>query len=227
MRVDALGESGETISLTAQESHYVARVCRSRPGETLSATDGRGTIARLVVLDVGPIVSARIESVTRAAARRRAIAWCGAPEGNRADWLVEKFAEFGVSTFQPVETERASWDAGDAKLERWRRLSVAALRQSRGAWLMSIEPARPLAELLGSATAADSRWLADPRGGRLIPAPGDGFSIGAVGPAEGFTAPEQRLLREVGFRLICLAGSRLRAETAAVAWAAWWASGGA
>jgi RsmE family RNA methyltransferase len=54
------------------------------------------------------------------------------------------------------------------------------------------------------------------------PVPGSS-SIVAVGPAAGFSAEEIRALEDGGFEPVRLAGTRLRTETAALAWAAWWA----
>jgi len=46
-----------------------------------------------------------------------------------------------------------------------------------------------------------------------------------IGPAEGVDDRERGLLEARGFKPISLGESRLRSETAAMAWAAWWASG--
>jgi 16S rRNA U1498 N3-methylase RsmE len=46
-----------------------------------------------------------------------------------------------------------------------------------------------------------------------------------VGPAAGFEDEEWALLKVSGFEPIGLSWNRLRTETAALAWASWWASG--
>ena len=221
--VAALGPPGATLTLDQAESRYVARVCRAREGETLAATDGRGALARATILATRPYVTVRIDSLDRAHAARAATIWCGAPEGSRADWLVEKLAELGVSCLQPIDCARAAWEGGAARLARYRRLAEAALRQSRRTRLMQIETPRPLADMIGTAPAGQL-WLADPDGDRnAIPA-SDGLSIVAVGPAEGFDAGERDSLVAAGFRPISLSDGRLRTETAAVSWASWWSS---
>jgi 16S rRNA (uracil1498-N3)-methyltransferase len=174
-------------------------------------------------------VRARVEMLERGERVRRAWVWCGAPEGERGDWLVEKLAELGIERFQPVDLERGSWRGTARRLERWRRLAVAALRQSRRRFLMKVEAPLPLeAALAGRPGGGVSLWLAAAcaRPGSAIAAPATGVAIGLIGPAGGLSGREERSLETSGFNCISLADARLRTETAAIAWAAWWAVGG-
>ena len=171
-------------------------------------------------------MTVEVESNLRQPRQRECVVWCGAPEGTRADWLVEKLAELGVGALQPVDCARAKWEAGRSKMARWSRLAGSALRQSRSLYLMRIEPPRRLAELVASVPAGASVWFADPAGSTRIGPPEETVSIGMIGPAEGVDDRERVLLEERGFKSISLGASRLRTETAAMAWAAWWASGG-
>lgn len=225
VRVDAFAERGAEFELSAEESHYVARVCRARAGEEISATDGLGHLARLVILELERVVRVRMESVADVPRTRRSIVCCGAPEGDRGDWLIEKLAELGVSVFRPIDTSRAKWQTKSARLERWRRLAWAALRQSRGTWVMEIEPPSLWSDVMASLPRDGDRWLADPEGPRPTRQAAKEISIGVIGPASGFTESERASWIDSGFKAMCLAESRLRAETAALCWAAWWAAG--
>src|SRR5262245_60805725 len=111
------GEPGP-IELSAEETHYVGRVCRVRPGDRVLATDGRGGLARLRVVSLGSRARAEVERIDRTERRRRALVLSGAPEGRRGDWLVEKLAELGIESWQPVDCERARWAGGPPALER-------------------------------------------------------------------------------------------------------------
>jgi 16S rRNA (uracil1498-N3)-methyltransferase len=220
-----LAEPGAEIVLPDDESHYVTRVCRARPGETLTATDGRGGVARLRLLETRAAARARVEEVRREARGREAWLLCGAPEGPRADWLVEKLAELGVARLLPVDTARARWQGAHARPDRLRRVAEAGLRQSRRAWLLGIETVAGLDAALAGLPAGGSRWLADPDGIRPRGAASERVCVGAVGPAEGFTTAERASLEACGFAAMSLADGRLRCETAAIAWASWWALG--
>ncbi|HTO90890.1 MAG TPA: RsmE family RNA methyltransferase [Candidatus Sulfotelmatobacter sp.] len=216
---------GEECALDSEDAHYVTRVCRAGAGQALSATDGRGTLARLTLLSVRGEVRARVEARGVAQDPGASGVACGAPEGQRADWMFEKLAELGVRIVQPLDGGRDRWERFASRIERWQRLSIAALRQSRQPWLLEIRSPLSVGDWLERLPAGTRRWLADPEGG---PARGLGEGIpgwGAVGPSAGFAAGERESLREAGFRPVRLAPGRLRTETAAVAWAALWAAG--
>jgi 16S rRNA (uracil1498-N3)-methyltransferase len=221
---DRLGEPGTLLTLDEDESRYLSRVCRAHAGEHTTLTDGRGALARARLVEVGRTVQVEIERLERVTRERTAEVWCGAPEGQRADWLIEKLAEFGVSVLQPVDCVRSEWSGFDRRVERWRRLALAGLRQSRGAWLLEIRTPRPIGKC--EAPAGALRFLADPEGLKPGGIPGRGSSaIGLIGPAEGFDPAEKSRALSAGFQPIKLASNRLRCETAALAWAAWWGLG--
>ena len=224
--VPELAGEPAAVELSLEESHYLARVCRARPGARALATDGRGRLAELRILSLGRRARAEVERIERAVRRRRAWVWCGAPEGRRADWMVEKLAELGIEIWQPLECERVRWRGSQGVIERWRRLAVAALRQSRRRFIMEIRPPVTVEEAAGTLPEGSLRWLADPGGRRGVPPPaGVTCAIGVVGPAAGFSGGERDRLAVLGFQAMCLADGRLRSETAALAWAAWWAQG--
>ncbi len=218
-----LAAVGGRIKLAAADAHYALRVCRAREGDLLTVTDGRGAVARLRLLGTGAPVETEVVEI-RVVPRAR-VAWvlCGAPEGERADWLIEKLGELGVAVFQPLDCERAGWKRAPARLERWQRLAIAALRQSRRAHLLEVREPLPLAAALESAPAG--RWLAGEDGPRR-PATelGEGPAAGFVGPAAGFSPAETAALEHAGARPISLSDGRLRTETAALGWAAWWSA---
>lgn len=218
----------EHFTLEGDEARYVAKVVRAREGERLTATDGLGQVATLFVESTRPEVRLAVTDVRTLAPPPASVLWCGAPEGERGDWLVEKLAELGVTDFQPIDTERVRWPAS-VRSDRWERLAVAALRQSRSAWLMRLAAPIPLAPLVAGLQAQspqERRWLADPGGvaAATLELPADSPVTGAVGPSSGFSQVERNLLSSHGFVTVGLALLRLRTETAAVALASHWAA---
>ncbi len=223
-----LGPAGSRLVLSREEGHYLARVCRARVGDPVTATDGRGALARLRLASLGRDAEAEVEFVERAERERRAWVLCGAPEGERADWLIEKLAEFGVAAFQPIDCARGRWVRAAGRAGRWRRLAIAGLRQSRRRFLLELREPAEFESVVAAIPADATRWLADPLGRRPGSAgPEEGLSVGVIGPAGGWSGPERVVLEGAGFEPICLADGRLRAETAALAWAAWWSLGAA
>src|SRR5215831_16829371 len=143
--VPELADPDGRLVLDADAAHHVQRVCRARPGDALTLTDGRGGVAR-VRLEDGRPATVRIEHLEHRAAPPSTVLWCGAPEGDRADWLIEKLAELGLGAFQPIDTARAQWETAARRSERWGRLARAALQQSCGAWMLDIRAPQSLAD---------------------------------------------------------------------------------
>jgi 16S rRNA (uracil1498-N3)-methyltransferase len=219
-----LAAPGAELALGDEDAHYAVRVCRARSGDALRATDGRGTLAVLRLLTVRDPVRVRVESSSEAPDRGHFTVGCGAPEGTRDDLLVEKLAELGVRVLQPIDTERGAWERFAARRERLARVATAALRQSCQGWILEIREPRSLAEWLATLPLGGERWLADPSGADASGVGAAARGLAIVGPAGGLSGGEREAARGAGFQAVRLGGSRLRAETAAIALAAHWAA---
>src|SRR5262245_28494825 len=224
--VEDLPGVGRRVTLREDESHYLARVCRARVGDRVSATDGRGALASVVLIQAGREAVVEVERSERSDLTRTAWALSGAPEGERGDWMVEKLAELGVTGFQPLDCERGTWEKMKGRAERWRRVAVAALRQSRRRFLLEVREPLPVAAALAALPPGAGRWLADPSGpfAAGLKAPGEGLTVGLIGPSAGLSAGERDAAWGAGFSPISFSDSRLRTETAALAWGCWWAA---
>jgi len=221
--VPTLQSEGGRVTLADEPAHYLARVCRARVGDFASLTDGVGGVARAEVTALAPRVELIVRDVERRARARRLELWCGAPEGTRADWLVEKLAELGIATLQPIETARATWESFERRAARWRRLAEAALRQSQGAWALEIRAPLALESALGARDRMTHAVLADSLGKSGVAPRTSGDCVGLIGPAAGFADDERSRVLDAGFDLMRLSDNRLRCETAALAVACWWA----
>jgi len=208
-------------TFSGDEAHYLARVVRVRAGERVTATDGAGLVASLAIVGAhAREVIVRPEGAARRVASPAPLRiLVGPPEEERGDWMVEKLAELGVTDLVPVDTSRVRWPAS-ARGERWERLAIAALRQSRSAWRMRIAVPMPLDDAVVDRTG--TLWLADPEGRPIhsLPAGEETPITAAVGPSSGFSPDERNRLLECGFVRVSLARNRLRTETAALAIAA-------
>ena len=175
--------AGASFDLAPEAAHHARRVCRARLGDRLTATDGRGRVALLTLESEAPprVRIAELRSVPRG---RMAWVLCGAPEDGRGDWLVEKLAELGVTTFQPLVCARHPWRRVNA--ERWRRLAVAATCQARRAWVMEVLEPRSLDAALELLPAGALRELAEASGASPgPPPPAATCGVAAIGPAPG------------------------------------------
>ena len=214
---------GGTYTLPEDEAHYVGRVCRAKPGECATATDGAGTVADLQVYKVARHVEVTVLGRRFVERPHEARVLCGTPEGSRADWLVEKLAELGIAQLVPLECARENWRG--ARLDRARKIAVAALRQSRNAWLLQVSEPATVPEAIAGLSGPAARWIGEAGApNRWAPVEIPPASVAAIGPAPGFTREERDRFANDGFLPVRLAPVRLRTETAAIAWASGWAA---
>lgn len=221
-----LEDVSERLELGGEEVHHLARAARHRPGDVVGLTNGRGLV-----------VTARVESV----ARDRAVLvvldrfpghgepalsltlGVGLIAPNRFEWLVEKAVEIGVVKIVPLSTDRSERRRG-VRLERLRRIAVAATKQCQRAVVPEIVPPLRLEEFATSAGQYDVAVLAEPAGKQDIASALRGAEVGAaprsalglVGPEGGFSPAEVDLALSSGFVSVSLGSRRLRTETAAL-----------
>lgn len=219
VHVPGLASAGPEVVIDGEEAHYLKRVVRIRAGERVTATDGAGTLAELLVNAIGESVRAEARDLRTVERGPVVEVWCGAPEGDRADWLVEKLAELGVASLKLVDADRGRWERAGQRSARWDRLTLAALRQSRSAWRMAVGSPEPLATATGTRERGVPAWLADPEGVRfeIQPEVASNGACLAIGPSGGFSAGELKSLEGNGFLPTRLTANRLRTETAALA----------
>ena len=206
--------AGDSLRIEGDEAKHLVKSLRLGPGGTCVATDGEGAVARLVLraVDRRGVDADVLERVQVDPPPFRL--WLAAEaEGARADWLVEKAVELGAWGFCPLTVPEP------ARIERWRRLARAALKQSLGAWALRLAADRPALDTarLGVFTGL---WLGDPSGGDPLaePLPGQGDWLLVSGPPAGFTPVDDRAFGGLpGARRVALGPRRLRAETAALA----------
>jgi 16S rRNA (uracil1498-N3)-methyltransferase len=150
------------------------------------------------------------------------------PANDRMDWLVEKASELGVSSIQPLMTERSvlrlTGERADKKVAHWQSVAIAACEQCGGNRVPQVLPVRTLASWLQSQPpkALDARWLLSLCEGSspLIQHLAHGLAESTTflsGPEGGLSAAEETAAAACGFTPVTLGPRVLRAETAALA----------
>jgi len=238
--------AGALMELPAGAARHV-QVLRLQPGDPITLFDGEAqgefgaTVTHMgrssVQVQVGDFVPAQ-----REACRRVHLA-VGMPANERMDWLVEKAAELGVASIQPLMTERTvlrlSGERADKKQAHWQSVAVAACEQCGGNQVPQVHPVMTLADWLkthvtptgqtrlllslrnGSqglrAALAQAAW---PTGTGMLP-DADTKTPPAVtflsGPEGGLSRVEEDTALAAGFAPVSLGQRVLRAETAALA----------
>jgi 16S rRNA (uracil1498-N3)-methyltransferase len=212
----SLGE----LDLTGPEAHHLAAVCRARPGDRvcLFCGDGREYPARVVTVAKKVVTLCVEEPIAppRELFFPLVIA-APLPKGDRADFLIEKLTELGVTAFVPLRTARSVVHPREAKLDRLQRQVIEASKQCGRNVLMKIEPLTDWADWWRRTDLPTARLLAHPGSDSQAGFDVAGPAVAAVGPEGGFTDDEVSAALAHGWTCVSLGARTLRVETAAIA----------
>lgn len=208
--------AGETLRLSGEDAHHVHKVLRGRTGDEIEVVDADG---RLFVAGLlGDREAALLEELPAGDDDGAVTLFQAAPKGRHMDLVVEKATELGVGRIVPLETERGivKLSRGDAKIERWRRVALAAARQSLRLRVPEVGEAMPFVE--AAREAGDEGVLLH---NELDLPPLEDVQSGApvslfVGPEGGWSEGELAVAGKSGLRRSSLGPFRLRSETAGV-----------
>lgn len=209
-----------SLTLPPESSHHAKKVLRLKVGDEVELFDDGGEVGQGVIQDLSSnLVIVRVDSKAHASGVGIEVQIASAiPKASRADWMIEKLSELGVSRFTPLATERSVvLPEGSGKRDRWNRLAEEAARQSGRAGVMKIDlltrldqvvdggvgiycsteqPSRPLREVIGRMQMTPVRLV--------------------IGPEGGWTDKELRLLQARDWQPASLGTTILRVETAAL-----------
>ncbi len=213
-------ESGP-VELDGPQAHHLAAVCRLRPGDQVCLFNGDGADYPATVVDVAK------KRVSLDVAERRVVErelpFClelaaPLPKGDRAQFLIEKLTELGVTSFVPLICERSVNDPKDGTLEKLRRYVIEASKQCGRNVLMRIEAATMWSKY-ARPRDEEVRLFAHPgRGGTSGPFSEKSYRC-VVGPEGGFTVAEVALAQANDWIGVDFGPRILRMETAALAMA--------
>jgi 16S rRNA (uracil1498-N3)-methyltransferase len=159
----------------------------------------------------------------------------GVPANDRMDGLVEKAGELGAAAIQPLVCARSvlrlAGERAQARRRHWQAVAASASEQCGRARVATVLPIAPFASWLASLAgdAAATRFVLSFDREALAPAvawrdrrAGDRTAVVVLsGPEGGLEIAEERAAVAVGFVPVELGPRVLRADTAPLAWLAW------
>jgi 16S rRNA (uracil1498-N3)-methyltransferase len=218
--------TGQSLQLPPGAARHV-QVLRLQPGAGITLFNGEGGEFDAAVEHMGRsevrVLVGRHHTVEREAPRAVHLA-IGMPANERMDWLVEKAAELGVASIQPLVAERSvlklAGERADRKRAHWQGVAAAACEQCGRNRVPAVHAVMDLA-----------RWLEEPRPQalRLVltlsaqaralvhAARGEQALLVLSGPEGGLTGSEEGLAVARAFVPVSLGERVLRAETAPLA----------
>jgi len=217
---------GMTVSLPANAAIHATRALRMQTGDTarLFNGDGKDYVGELLsiqkqdvsikIRDVIPVLNESPLSITLVQA---------ISSGDRMDFTIQKAVEMGVTSIQPVSSQRSvvklSGERAEKRREHWQNVVISACEQSGRAVVPPVAAPLPLAAWLSQAPAHAMRLTLSPTATQSLhnlqrPVGELCLLIGCEG---GLTDDEVDLAASQGFIPVQLGKRVLRTETAALA----------
>lgn len=230
------GQVGQVLALPDTEAHHAFHVMRKKVGDEVDVFDGEGNEARGRIESAGRKgVEMKIESVShepRIPPMEIHLA-VALPRAGGADDMLRRAVEVGVGHVIPLRADRSvhrpDKRGATARQEKFRRLAIAAMKQSGLNVMPTLADPMPVTGLslgpgiLGvfGSTGSNVRNVAD-LDRDLSPLPRRVVLV--VGPEGGLTPREEESLTAAGFCAVSLGERILRVETAVIALASRFAS---
>ncbi len=227
----ALDPGDEFVMLPRDEAEHLTRVLRVGVGDTVAVFDGRGheflaKVSTALRRDVRVQLLSRIEPAAEAAVAVTLVQ--AVLKSDKMDEVVRDAVMLGVAAVQPLVTKRTETTVASlirsAKVDRWRRVAIASVKQSRRAVVPAIQMPLTLEHALDEPPASLRVMLVEPglaagvekiSSLQALPTPPDAAVM--IGPEGGWTEAECEAARDRGVRLVTLGHRTLRADAVPVA----------
>lgn len=217
--------------LPKDEAEHLTRVLRLGVGDTVSIFDGRGHefLARVVSAARRDVRVQPLSRVEPAAEPSVPLTLAQAVlKADKMDDVVRDAVMLGVAAIQPLVTKRSETTVAalmrGARRDRWARVALASVKQSRRAMLPDIRTPLTLEAYLNEPSPPLSLMFIEPGAGASVqalaalrgrPAPSDAAVL--VGPEGGWDVEEWTAAQSKGVELVTLGHRTLRADAVPIA----------
>lgn len=225
-------QEGDLCTLSLEESQHCAKVLRLKIGANILVTNGQGCIYECELISVSQKecvaqIITIIQKYDNTQIKNLAhIAVAPTKNIDRMEWFVEKAIEIGIREISFVKTVHSERTV--IKMDRIRKIAIAAMKQSQQAFLPKINEICSLREFLNYVEPKENQLKCIAYCGNY-----EKIDISAVlsnnkeenitvliGPEGDFSEEEVNLCVRNKFKPITLGNNRLRTETAAL-YASW------
>ena len=221
-----------TLTLTGDDAHHVARSLRMAAGETITVCDENAMEyeCKLTSFEQDKRVLAEILSAKPSETEPpyKAVLFQALPKGEKFDSIIQKAVECGVYEIVPFQSSRciakAKADGEADKTKRRCRIAEEAAKQSGRGRIPAVKPTVSYAQMLALASECDlCLFCYEGEGTETLASILDSMTdlptcpkIGIVVGSEGGFSPEEAAkAQEVGMKMTGLGKRILRTETAA------------
>ena len=209
--------------LNEDDSKHAVKVLRHKVGDLLNLVDGKGNwvTAKIVNTNFANLKLDLQSTVNEYNKPNYYIHIAIAPTKNtdRIEWFLEKSVEMGIDEITFLQTNKS--ERKELKLNRLEKIAVAAMKQSKKAYMPKINPLIKLNEFLKEDFSNLQKFVAfvDSTNTEYLHnlANKSGQYLVLIGPEGDFSKEEIETLKKKDFKCISLGNSILRTETAGIA----------
>ena len=219
---------GQKVKLAVEETRHLRNVLRMKSGDEVQVFDGNGREFLAEVESIGKReallkVIGEIDPPAPESDLDLTIAAC-VFKNDKFDLVVQKAVELGVARLAPMVSFRSevNLQATAKRTERWRKIALEATKQCERAKVMLIDEPLPFADAIGGmGSGSELLLMFSEKDGKGIPEkPLEKKITALVGPKGGWEDSEIELAQTRGFLPVKLGRRIMRAETAAITFAA-------
>lgn len=210
------------VALDETAAKHIWQVLRMQSDDYIEITDGKGHVATGTIKVVERHeCEVTLEKVVFAPRKSHQLhlAVAFTKNNSRNEWLLEKAAELGVASITPIAAARS--EKVHFRDERWEKLLISALLQSKQDYMPELNNIMPLPEVLKKYKSIEHRFLAHcidsmPKQTFASQVKTQTETVILIGPEGDFRQDEVELAIENGYKTVSLGQQRLRTETAAI-----------
>ncbi|HEY8463086.1 MAG TPA: 16S rRNA (uracil(1498)-N(3))-methyltransferase [Bacillota bacterium] len=218
---------GNEVILEGADHRHLVKVLRKTVGAEIQVLTGKGEEFKARIIAIGPdrTVAELDESIRRQTEPRLKIRLVQSlPKAAKFEWIIQKNTELGVSSFQPVLSERSlirlERDTKVKKQERWQKIIKEAAQQSGRQIIPDLQPVLEWEEFIAAFPAGLVLIPWEAETGQSLKTVLKSFEIlpeeitVIIGPEGGFAQNEVEQVRQLGAIPVSLGPRILRTETA-------------
>lgn len=223
------------ISITTPaEIHHLKNVLRLKSGDQLAIfNDSEEEVVGTIQTMTKDKVDVRMDyAVPKSVeAGPKIVLACAIPKKAKFEWIIEKTTELGVHEIIPLKTERTAFAIEgrrlEAKLARYKTVTVNAAKQSKRQSIPIIYPVAPLSSVLKNLQKEDCCIIASlAKGSQPILNLNIDFKaikrvVLLVGPEGDFSPRETESALNANCRPVSLGPTVLKVDTAALVMVSW------
>ena len=212
--------NGSHILLDENDSKHAIKVLRLKKGDVINIINGIGIRAKGEIIENHPKkTTVRLfDKIHFPKSTTLSLAFCPTKNNDRNDWIIEKATEIGATDFYLIYSQNS--ERRKINLERIKKITVSALKQSGNLWLPKIHGLINYKEFINNNLSIQNKFIAhckDSKKNELTTLVKSNESqLLVIGPEGDFTLEEINLAEEKGFKMVSIGENRLRTETACI-----------